>query len=88
MGAVLLAIGLKLKSLPIRMASGLLIALTVFKVFLLDMSALTGVLRAFSFIGLGLSLIVIGRFYQRILTRQAKAEKEISQSDGEGNEEE
>ena len=39
------------------------------------MSALTGILRAFSFIGLGLSLIVIGRFYQRILTRQAKAEQ-------------
>jgi len=75
MGAILLAIGLKLKSLPIRIASGLLIALTIIKVFLMDMSALTGILRAFSFIGLGLSLIVIGRFYQRILTRQAKAEQ-------------
>ncbi|MEM7069347.1 MAG: DUF2339 domain-containing protein [Pseudomonadota bacterium] len=75
MGAVLLGIGLKLKSLPIRMASGLLIALTIVKVFLLDMSELTGILRALSFIGLGLSLIVIGRFYQRILTRQARQEK-------------
>ena len=45
------------------------ILLTVLKVFLIDMSALTGALRAFSFIGLGLALIAIGRFYQRILRR-------------------
>ena len=70
LGAILLGIGLHYKSLPIRMASGALISLTVVKVFLLDMSELTGILRAFSFIGLGLSLIVIGRFYQRILTRR------------------
>jgi hypothetical protein len=31
------------------------------------MSALTGAYRAFSFIGLGLSLLAIGRFYQHIL---------------------
>lgn len=79
MGAILLAIGLRFKSLPIRTASGILIALTIVKVFLLDMSALTGVLRAFSFIGLGLSLIVIGRFYQRILTKQAKSDTENKQ---------
>jgi hypothetical protein len=36
-------------------------------VFLIDMSALNGAMRAFSFIGLGLSLLAIGRFYQRIL---------------------
>lgn len=68
-GGLLLAAGLALRSLPLRMASAALILLTVFKVFLLDMSALTGPLRAFSFIGLGLSLLVIGRFYQRILMR-------------------
>ncbi len=83
MGAVLLAIGLRLKSLPIRVASGLLIALTVVKVFLLDMSELTGILRAFSFIGLGLSLIVIGRFYQRILTRQTNRQDNAEQGTGE-----
>lgn len=68
-GGLLLAAGLYFRSLPLRMASAALILLTVFKVFLLDMSALTGPLRAFSFIGLGLSLLVIGRFYQRILMR-------------------
>ena len=68
-GAAVLAIGIGLKSMPVRLASALLIGLTVSKVFLLDLSALTGALRAFSFIGLGLSLLAIGRFYQRILMR-------------------
>jgi uncharacterized membrane protein len=38
-------------------------------VFLLDMAALTGALRAASFLGLGAVLIVIGRLYQRQLAR-------------------
>ncbi len=67
LGVALLAAGHLLHSQPIRAASGILIALTVTKVFLIDMSALTGAYRAFSFIGLGLSLLAIGRFYQRIL---------------------
>ena len=66
-GAGVLLLGLWLKSLPIRAASGLLIALTVCKVFLLDTAALSGFLRALSFIGLGLSLLAIGRLYQRLL---------------------
>jgi len=70
-GAALLALGLWLNSLPIRAASGLLIALTVCKVFLLDMAALSGPLRALSFIGLGLSLLAIGRFYQMVVLRRA-----------------
>jgi uncharacterized membrane protein len=40
---------------------------TVGKVFLFDMSALTGLYRAASFIGLGLCLVGIGLFYQRIV---------------------
>lgn len=69
MGGCLLALGLAFRSLPMRAASAAIILLTVAKVFLIDMSALTGVLRAFSFIGLGISLLAIGRFYQRILLR-------------------
>jgi uncharacterized membrane protein len=61
--------GTGLRSLPLRAASAAVISLTVAKVFLIDMSALTGALRAFSFIGLGVSLMVIGRFYQRVLLR-------------------
>lgn len=69
MGGCTLALGLVLRSLPLRAASAVVILLTVGKVFLIDMSALTGALRAFSFIGLGVSLMVIGRFYQRVLLR-------------------
>ncbi|MFK7901451.1 MAG: DUF2339 domain-containing protein, partial [Nitratireductor sp.] len=68
MGAATLAVGLWLKSQPVRIAAVLLIVLTVLKVFILDMAALTGVLRALSFLGLGAFLIVVGRYYQRILT--------------------
>jgi uncharacterized membrane protein len=69
MGGCVLALGLIFRSLPLRAASAGIILLTVAKVFLIDMSALTGALRAFSFIGLGVSLMVIGRFYQRVLLR-------------------
>ncbi|MEL7429389.1 MAG: DUF2339 domain-containing protein, partial [Pseudomonadota bacterium] len=71
LGGIVLAVGMKFDSLAIRATSALLIGLTVFKVFLLDMAALEGLLRALSFIGLGVTLIIIGRFYQRILTRNA-----------------
>ena len=51
----------------------MLIAVAVAKVFLFDMSELEGVLRALSFIGLGVVLIGIGLFYQKLLTRAARA---------------
>jgi uncharacterized membrane protein len=73
LGALLLAAGSYLRSRPVRIASAILIAVTICKVFLVDMSSLTGALRAFSFIGLGLSLLAIGWFYQRILIRPASA---------------
>lgn len=69
LGAGVLGLGLWLKSLPVRIASGVLIALTICKVFILDLGELTGALRAFSFLGLGASLILIGRYYQHILIR-------------------
>jgi len=69
LGAIILAVGLRYNSIVIRAASGILIVLTILKVFLFDMAQLEGFLRAISFIGLGLSLIVVGRFYQRLLTR-------------------
>ena len=51
----------------LRTPGGLLIAVAVAKVFIFDMSELEGVLRAFSFIGLGAVLIGIGFVYQRII---------------------
>jgi uncharacterized membrane protein len=48
-------------------ASALITALTVGKVFLIDMADLQGAWRALSFIGLGLVLVGIGLVYQRLL---------------------
>ena len=50
-----------------RLASAIVIALTIVKAFLIDMSVLTGVYRALSFMCLGLVLVAIGWLYQRIL---------------------
>ena len=72
-GIALLAMGIKTRRLDIRAASGAIIVLTIFKTFLVDMASLEGVLRAMSFVGLGLVLIVIGRVYQRILFNQHAA---------------
>jgi uncharacterized membrane protein len=66
-GVVLLAIGVVFNSQRARLASAVVIALTILKAFLIDMSTLTGVYRAFSFMCLGLVLVVIGWLYQRIL---------------------
>ena len=56
-----------LRSLPLRIASASVLVLTVLKVFLIDMSNLTGIYRALSFLGLGAVLIGIGWLYQRLL---------------------
>lgn len=66
-GVVLLAIGVALKSQAVRLASAAVVTLTVLKVFLVDMSDLTGFYQAISFIGLGAVLMGIGVFYQRLL---------------------
>lgn len=71
-GVVLLTLGLLLPSQRARLASAVMIAATILKVFLIDMSNLTGAWRAFSFIGLGLVLVAIGWLYQRILFKQTK----------------
>ncbi|MEZ5841187.1 MAG: DUF2339 domain-containing protein [Hyphomicrobiales bacterium] len=64
---VLLAAGIISRSRAVRAASGLVMVITVAKVFLVDMAGLTGVWRALSFIGLGVVLIGIGALYQRLL---------------------
>jgi len=69
-GVVLLVVGLVVASQRARLASAVVIGLTVLKAFLFDMSNLTGVYRALSFMGLGLVLVVIGYLYQRILFKR------------------
>ena len=66
-GVLLLIAGFWLRSQPARFASAAVVALTIGKVFLVDMSDLTGIFRALSFIGLGAVLVGIGWIYQRML---------------------
>jgi uncharacterized membrane protein len=69
-GVILLGIGIIFNSQRARLASAAVIALTILKAFLIDMSTLTGVYRALSFMCLGLVLVAIGWLYQRILFRR------------------
>ena len=62
---VLLTLGIRRMSSALRHASLVLIMLTTAKLFVLDMSELTGLFRVASFLGLGLSLIGVGYLYQR-----------------------
>jgi uncharacterized membrane protein len=71
-GVALLGIGIAVNSQRARLASAAVIALTVVKAFLVDMSTLTGAYRALSFICLGLVLVAIGWFYQRVLFRRER----------------
>jgi uncharacterized membrane protein len=66
-GVLLLVAGFLLRSQPARLASAAVVALTIGKVFLVDMAGLEGIFRALSFIGLGAVLVGIGWLYQRLL---------------------
>src|SRR5438105_4990535 len=72
-GVVLLGIGILFNSQRARLASAVVIGLTILKAFVIDMSTLTGVYRALSFMCLGLVLVAIGWLYQRILFRRQAA---------------
>jgi uncharacterized membrane protein len=67
LGIALLAYGLWRRSVTVRLASALFVLASVVKVFLFDLSGLDGILRATSFIGLGLALIGIGLAYQKLV---------------------
>nr|MDH4441587.1 DUF2339 domain-containing protein [Rhizobium sp.] len=71
-GVGLLALGSRFDARSLRIASAVIVIVTVAKVFLIDMANLEGVLRALSFIGLGFVLIGIGLFYQKILSSKAR----------------
>ena len=67
LGLVFLAYGIWRGSREARMASAALVLLSVAKVFLLDLSGLTGLWRALSVITLGVVLIGIGLAYQKLV---------------------
>ncbi len=81
LGIALLVAGIATRSRALRAASGAVVALTVGKAFLIDMSNLTGIWRALSFIGLGVVLIGIGALYQRLL-RQADSPSRENEGPG------
>jgi uncharacterized membrane protein len=66
-GVLLLAVGYILRAQSVRFASAAVVVLTVLKVFFVDMRDLTGLWQALSVLGLGLVLLGIGWFYQRLL---------------------
>lgn len=67
LSGVLLALGIRGRSATLRYGSLGVLVVTVGKVFLFDMAALTGLYRAASFAGLGLCLIGVGYLYQRFV---------------------
>jgi uncharacterized membrane protein len=81
-GVALLGIGILFNSQRARLASAAVIALTILKAFLIDMSTLTGVYRALSFMCLGLVLVAIGWLYQRILFRSERPPAEAAAQAG------
>jgi uncharacterized membrane protein len=83
-GVVLLGVGILVNSERARLASAAVIALTILKAFLVDMSTLTGVYRALSFICLGLVLVGIGWLYQRVLFRRRMAPPPVPAMQPEG----
>ena len=61
------------RDMTMRIASLAVLLLTIGKVFLYDASALTGLWRVVSFLGLGLSLIGLSWFYSRFVFVSEKA---------------
>ncbi len=72
LGLIILAYGFWQGSKPARVASAALVVLAVLKVFLFDLSGLSGLWRPLSFISLGIVLIGIGMAYQRLLFPASK----------------
>ena len=63
--------GIRLPDKALRLAGLVLLTATALKVFLVDASALEGVLRILSFLGLGVALIGIGKLYTTVLDAEA-----------------
>jgi uncharacterized membrane protein len=64
-GAVLILVGLRRQYPPIRYFAIALLAVTILKVFFVDLAQLERVYRVLSVIGLGIILLVTSYLYQR-----------------------
>ncbi|MEO2280684.1 DUF2339 domain-containing protein [Pseudoalteromonas pernae] len=72
-GAALVSLGLTKAKLLIQRVGVALLALVIAKVFLVDMANLTGLLRALSFIGLGLALVALGALFKWLQNQHPRA---------------
>ena len=69
----LLVIGMWRKTKPLRFISLGFMLLTIGKVFLYDLSSLTGLHRILSFLGLAVALVMVSLLYQRFVFRKEPA---------------
>ncbi len=67
--ATLLFIGITRQDKMVRISSLVMMSLAVGKVFLYDASELEGLLRVISFLGLGISLMIIGWLYMKFVLK-------------------
>lgn len=81
LGIALLTGGILTRSLLLRWASLAVMLLSVCKVFLYDTAALRDLYRVFSLLGLGLSLMLLGFLYQRVVFRDFPTPKGARASD-------
>jgi uncharacterized membrane protein len=66
-GIALMVQGIRAREKSLRLAALAVVALVCAKVFLIDMSDLTGLWRVLSFLGLGLALIGLGVVHRRFV---------------------
>ncbi len=66
-GIALMVLGIRTGERALRLAALGIVALVCAKVFLVDMSDLTGLWRVLSFLGLGLGLIGLGAVHRRFV---------------------
>jgi hypothetical protein len=71
-----LLVGLRRGSQVLRLAALGLFALALGKLFLYDLSTLSSVTRALSFLAVGAALLLAGFFYQRLASEPAKTEQD------------
>lgn len=72
-GLTLLVIGIASRSLMLRWASLTVMMIAVGKVFIYDMANLKDLYRVFSFLGLGVSLLLLAYLYQQFVFKREKS---------------